>query len=97
VGPIRLPGELAGTDSDPFAEQLDSEVSEQLWEWAAAHEDDRDQVGDRWITKADLWEARFRLGVPWRRLGDWHWFDNASRAAMDGEGTALGPALSELA
>lgn len=96
VGPIRLPGEGAGGPGDPFAEQLDPEVARRLREWAAAHEDDRGKIGNPWRTKADLWAARFRLGLPGHRGGDWYRFDQASRAAVDGDIISLHKALSEL-
>jgi hypothetical protein len=96
IGPIHLPGEEVGGPSDRFAEQLDPEVARRLWEWAAAHEDDSDKVRDPWRTKADLWTASFRLRVPWHRSGDWYPFDQASRAAVDGDLISLRKALSEL-
>jgi hypothetical protein len=96
VGPVHLPGEEAGGASDPFAEQLDPGVASQLWEWATSHEDDASKIGNPWRTKADLWSARFRLGLPWHRNGNWHLFDQASRAAVDGDLTALQDAIAKL-
>lgn len=96
IGPVHLPGEEAGGATDPFAEQLDPEVARQLREWAASREGDAGQIGSPWRTKGDLWSARFRLRVPWHRNGSWHLFDQASRAAVDGDLIALRDAIARL-
>lgn len=96
IGPVLLPGESAGGPSDPFAGPLDADVARQLRDWAAAHEDDSDKVGAPWRTKGDLWAARYRLGAPRHRGGDWHLFDQAARAAVDEDLISLHKALSKL-
>ncbi len=96
IGPVHLPGEVAGGASDPFGEPLDPEVARQLWEWVTSHEDDAGKIGSPWRTKADLWSARFRLGLPWHRNGNWHLFDQASCAAIDGDLTSLNDAIAKL-
>jgi hypothetical protein len=95
-GPIRLPGEVAGTDSDPFAAPLAPKVALRLRAWAGEHEADGAMLGDAWRTRGDLWEARFRLGLPYGRPGEWWPFEIVTRAAVDGDDEQLGYALARL-
>jgi len=96
VGPIRLPGEIAGTDSDPFAAPLDQRAAVRLRAWAGEHEPDAERLGGPWRTRADLWEARFRLGLPYERATEWWPFEIVTRAAVDGDERQLGYALARL-
>jgi hypothetical protein len=71
TGPIRLPGETAGTSTDRFAAALDPAVAGRLRRWARQNGATPEQLGSRWHTKDDLWSARFRLGLPHSRPGTW--------------------------
>jgi hypothetical protein len=99
--PIRLPGEIAGEPSDPFAAPLDPSVADRLRAWAARNGASADELGGAWYTKDDLWSARFRLGLPYSSPAEpqvpWLFeFDPAVRAAVDGDNAALVEALSRL-
>lgn len=95
-GPIRLPGEIAGSDCDPFAAPLRPDVALRLRAWAGEHEPDGDLLGEAWRTRADLWEARFRLRLPYGRTDEWWPFEIVTRAAVDGDERQLGYALARL-
>ena len=56
----------------------------------------RDVLGGPWRTRGDLWEARFRLGLPYERTGEWWPFEIVARAAVDGDDEQLGYALARL-
>ena len=77
--PIRLPGEVAGEPSDPFAAPLDPAVARRLDAWLARHE----VTGFTGRTKAELWTAWCELSTS-QRPGAWLEFDRAVRAAVDG-------------
>ena len=96
TGPIRLPGETAGSASDPFAAPLEPRAARRLRAWAGEHEPDADVLGGPWHTRGDLWEARFRLGLPYERTGEWWPFEIVARAAVDGDERQLGYALARL-
>ncbi len=96
TGPIRLPGEIAGSATDPFAAPLDGRAALRLRAWAGEHEPDPDVLGGAWTTRGDLWEARFRLGLPYERTAEWWPFDIVARAAVDGDPDQLGYALARL-
>jgi hypothetical protein len=96
TGPIRLPGEMAGTASDPFAAALEPRAARRLRTWAGEHESDPDLLGGPWRTRGDLWEARFRLGLPYERTGEWWPFEIVARAAVDGDERQIGYALARL-
>jgi hypothetical protein len=96
TGPIRLPGELAGSASDPFSAPLDPRAALRLRAWAGEHEPDPELLGGPWRTRGDLWEARFRLGLPYERTGEWWPFEIVARAAVDGDERQLGYALARL-
>jgi hypothetical protein len=96
AGPLRLPGEQAGTPSDPFAVALDARAARRLRAWAGEHEADEQRLGGPWRTRADLWEAYHRLGLPYERDGSWHGFEIVARAAVDGDPDELAYALARL-
>jgi hypothetical protein len=96
TGPIRLPGEIAGTPSDPFSAPLNARAALRLRAWAGEHEPDTAVLGDAWRTRGDLWEARFRLGLPYERTAEWWPFEIVARAAVDGDERQLGYALARL-
>jgi hypothetical protein len=96
TGPIRLPGEIAGSASDPFAVALEARAALRLRAWAGEHEPDPELLGGPWRTRGDLWEARFRLGLPYERSGEWWGFEIVARAAVDGDERQLGYALARL-
>lgn len=96
TGPIRLPGEIPGTPTDPFAADLDADVADRLRAWAAKNGATAEQLGGAWHTKGDLWSARFQLGLPYSRPAIWWEFDRAASAAVDGDSAALAEALSRL-
>jgi hypothetical protein len=77
VAPIRLPGEVAGSPNDPFAVRLDPDAAQQLYRWALEHEPTVELLGPAWTTRADAWTARFSLGLPYDRPGNWMTFDRA--------------------
>jgi hypothetical protein len=83
TGPVELPDEL--DNERPFAAPLDQRVAERLAAWATKHGASSADLGTPWMTKADLWIARFRLGLPYERSGAWFPFDRAVRAVVDGE------------
>ncbi len=95
TGPIRLPGEDPGQPSDPFAVMLDVDTTRRLFGWAQRHGASTDELGSPWLTKADLWMARFRLGLPYSRPGTWFAFDRVMTAAVDG-GADLASSLDAL-
>lgn len=95
VGPIHLPGEARGGIGDPFGELLDAGTAHRLYAWAAEH-DASASLGNSWSTKANLWSAYFRLGLPYLRNGDWFYFERAIRAAIDGDKPTLNDALGKL-
>ena len=96
TGPIRLPGEIAGSASDPFAAPLEPRAARRLRAWAGEHEPDPAVLGGPWHTRGELWEARFRLGLPYERTGEWWPFEIVARAAVDGDERQLGYALARL-
>jgi hypothetical protein len=96
TGPIRLPGEIAGSPFDPFAAPLEPRAARRLRAWAGEHEPDPDVLGGPWHTRGDLWEARFRLGLPYERTAEWWPFEIVARAAVDGDERQLGYALARL-
>lgn len=77
--------------------RLDSSVATRLFRWAAEHEPRDELLGPAWITKADAWTARFRLGLPYSRPGTWMTFDRALSAAVNGDAEALASQLAALA
>jgi len=95
VGPVRLPGEIAGSPNDPFTMVLDSGIARQLFGWAADHGATVEELGTMWETKADLWSARFRLELAGRDAAWWQ-FGLAASAALDDDTVALDEALSRL-
>lgn len=96
LGPIRLPGEVAGTPGDPWAAQLDARAATRLRAWAGEHEADEQRIGGVWRTREDLWEAYHRLGLPYERDAAWHGFELVCRAAVDGDPDELSYALARL-
>jgi hypothetical protein len=94
--PLRLPGEVAGTPSDPFAVALDARAARRLRAWAGEREADQQRLGGAWRTRGDLWEAYHRLGLPYERDGSWHGFEILARAAVDGDPDEVGYALARL-
>lgn len=96
AGTVRLPGEVAGTGSDPFAAALDHAVALRLRAWAGEHEADGELLGPPWVTRGDLWEARIRLGLPYTRAAEWYPFEIVAVAAVDGDDEALAYALARL-
>jgi hypothetical protein len=96
TGPIRLPGEMAGRSSDPFAAQIDHDVSRRLFDWVVANGVTAQHLGGRWRTKDALWTARYRLGLPYGRPGGWYTFDDAVVAMVDDDREALAEALATL-
>jgi hypothetical protein len=96
TGPIRLPGEMAGRSSDPFAAPVDHDVSRRLFDWVVANGVSAQQLGGRWRTKDALWTARYRLGLPYGRPGAWYTFDDAVAAVLDDERAVLAEALANL-
>lgn len=96
TGPIRLPGEMAGRSSDPFADSIDHDLSRRLFDWVVANGVSAQQLGGRWRTKDALWTARYRLGVPYGRPGAWYTFDDAVAAVVDDDRVALADALAAL-
>jgi hypothetical protein len=96
TGPIRLPGEIAGSATDPFAAPLDGRAAVRLRAWAGEHEPDPEVLGGAWRTRGELWEARFRLGLPYGRSEEWWPFEIVARAAVDGDERQLGYALARL-
>ncbi|HEX7490903.1 MAG TPA: hypothetical protein VF337_04305 [Candidatus Limnocylindrales bacterium] len=96
VGPIRLPGETVGRPSDPFSDHLDHDSSRRLYTWALANGASKADLAGPWRTKDALWSARFRLGLPYSRPGDWYLFDEAVAAAIDDDREALAEALATL-
>ena len=96
TAPLRLPGEMAGRSSDPFAAHLDHDASRRLFQWAVANgESGRDLAGP-WRTKDALWSARLRIGLPYSRPGAWVTFDDAVVAAVDGNEAVMMNALAKL-
>jgi hypothetical protein len=96
TGPIRLPGEMAGRSSDPFAAHLDHDASRRLFQWAVANGENARELAGPWRTKDALWTARLRLGLPYSRPGAWLMFDDAVVAAIDGNDAAVMNALATL-
>ena len=94
--PIRLPGETAGRNSDPFADKLDAVDSRRLFEWAVAHGANARELAGPWRTKDALWQARLRLGVIYGIPGAWIGFDDAIVALVDSNERALNAALNAL-
>jgi hypothetical protein len=95
TGPIRLPGEIPGTPTDPFAADLDPAVAERLRAWAARNRATADELGGAWSTKDDLWSAWFRLGGPYYTQTWWQ-FGKAATAAVDGDDAGLVEALRKF-
>ncbi|HVF80074.1 MAG TPA: hypothetical protein VNA28_17405 [Solirubrobacteraceae bacterium] len=73
-----------------------SDVVRRLRAWAGEHEADGDLLGPPWITRADLWEARIRLALPYERTAEWYPFEIVTVAAVDGDDEALAYALARL-
>lgn len=96
TGPIRLPGEMAGRSSDPFAAHLDHDASRRLFQWAVANGENARELAGPWRTKDALWSARLRIGLPYGRPGAWLTFDDAVVAAVDGNDEVLMDALATL-
>jgi hypothetical protein len=96
AGPIRLPGEMAGRSSDPFAAHLDHDASRRLFKWAVANGENGRELAGPWRTKDALWTARLRLGLPYTRPGAWITFDDAVVAAIDDDDAVLMDALARL-
>jgi hypothetical protein len=96
TGPIRLPGEMAGRASDPFAAHIEAVDSRHLFEWAVAHGANARDLAGPWRTKDALWSARLRLGLLYNRPGAWITFDDAVLALVDGQEGALADALNKL-
>ena len=94
--PIRLPGETAGRNSDPFAEKLEAVDSRRLHEWAVAHGANARELAGPWRTKDALWSARLRMGLLYSRPGVWLTFDDAVVALVDGNEAALNDAMNAL-
>ena len=96
TGPIRLPGEIPGRSSDPFAAHLDHDSSRRLFQWAVANGENARELAGPWRTKDALWSARLRIGLPHSRPGAWLTFDDAVQAAIDGDDAALMNSLATL-
>jgi hypothetical protein len=96
TGPIRLPGEMTGRASDPFAAHLDHDASRRLYQWAVAKGENARELAGPWRTKDALWSARLRIGLPYSRPGAWLTFDDAVVAAIDGNDAVLMDALATL-
>jgi hypothetical protein len=96
TAPIRLPGETAGRNSDPFAEKLEAVDSRRLHEWAIAHGANARDLSGPWRTKDALWAARLRIGLLYSRPGVWLAFDDAVVALVDGNEAALNDAMNAL-
>jgi hypothetical protein len=96
TGPIRLPGETVGRNSDPFADKLEAVDSRRLHEWAVAHGANARELAGPWRTKDALWQARLRMGVLYGMPGPWITFDDAVVAIVDGNMKALDAAMNAL-
>ena len=94
TGPIRLPGEVAGADTDPFTRELEHDTAHRLFAWAKEHGATAEELGSPWRTKADLWTAYFRIWMP-GRPGAWHGFGKAMIAAVD-DGVQLASMIEDL-
>ena len=94
-GPIWLPGESIGGPDDPFDVAIESSVSDELYEWAGANGAEPELLGDRWTNKGEIWTARGRLGLPYRK-GSWPYFNRAVSAIVDGNSDELRDAMALL-
>jgi hypothetical protein len=75
---------------------VDAGAARRLRAWAGRREPDEELLGGDWRTRSDLWEAYFRLGLPYERDGSWQGFDIVTRAAVDGDPDELAYALARL-
>jgi hypothetical protein len=96
ASPVRLPGEMPGRASDPYAAKLDAGDSRCLFEWAVANGANGRELAGPWRTKDALWSARLRLGLLFSRPGAWITFDEAVVGLIDDDNSALSAALAAL-
>jgi hypothetical protein len=96
TGPIRLPGETPGRNSDPFSDTIDADSSRRLYDWAKANAITPRELSGPWRTKDALWSARLKLGLLYGRPGAWVTFDEAVVAVIDDDRTALADLLVTL-
>jgi hypothetical protein len=88
---IRWPGEEADEPSDPWLSSVDAEAADQVRRWVATQAG-REVAGDEWITRADVWRARARLGLPYDRFE----LNRAVDALVDGDAERLRHGLRQL-
>jgi hypothetical protein len=86
TGPVLLRGETS--TASPFAVELDASIAARLAEWARAHGATEHDLCLPWKTMSDLWTARFRLGLPYQRTGEWFAFDRAVAAVVEARADA---------
>jgi hypothetical protein len=94
--PIRLPGEVEGTESDPFASPVDEEAAAMLLDWAAAQGIDTGDLDPDSMTKASLFSARYRFKTVGELWASWPDFNDAVDAILNDDGPALEEALTAL-
>jgi len=68
---VRLPGETAGTNADPYARLISNTAARRLYGGAIELGASVDLLGEIWATSGQLLEAAYRLGWPYELPVSW--------------------------
>ncbi len=91
---LLLPGDAAGTLSDPYGARMDASVLEVLRAWARAHDADGVAFAEEWSTKGHVVDAIAAADLG-SRVG-WYEWERAARALIDDDASGLAAAMARL-
>jgi hypothetical protein len=95
-GQHRLPGEIPGAPTDPYAAPMEPTAAETLREWALRHGADETTVGPSWTNAGDVIAALDAADLTRRRDGRWLYWERAASALADGDTARLEKELAAL-